>query len=252
MTAIREIVAKSILTKTGIEGYDYCINPYVGCEHGCTYCYATFMKRFTRHQEPWGDFVDVKVNAPQVLARQLKRARKGSLLIGTVTDPYQPSEQHYQVTRGCLEALPGQGFSVNILTRSSLCVRDIDLFQRLDDITVGLSITTDNEDIRKIFEPRAPSIRSRVAALGTLRKAGIAVYAFIGPMLPLDPEKMVAELKDSVDEVLVDRLNYANKVKRLYRAAGMESYLEDEYFTWCALRLKAGFEEKGIPVSIIS
>ena len=141
---------------------------------------------------------------------------------------------------------------MNILTRSPLCVRDIDLFQRLDDITVGLSITTDNEAMKRLFEPRSPSIRSRIAALRHLHKAGIATYAFIGPMLPLDPEKMVEELKDAVDEVLVDRLNYANKVKRLYRAAGMESYLENEYFTWCALRLKAGFEEKGIPVSVIS
>ena len=99
---VRKISAKSILTKTGIEGYGYCINPYVGCEHGCKYCYASFMKRFTGHLEPWGEFVDVKINAPLVLKRQLKRKARGSVLLGTVTDPYQPAEKTYLITRGCL------------------------------------------------------------------------------------------------------------------------------------------------------
>jgi DNA repair photolyase len=118
LITIKETLAKTLLTKTGIEGYDYCINPYVGCEHGCRYCYASFMKCFTGHLEPWSEFVDVKVNAPEVLRRQLRRARKGSILIGTVTDPYQPAEKHYRITRGCLEALLERQFSVNILTRS--------------------------------------------------------------------------------------------------------------------------------------
>src|SRR5512137_679848 len=115
---VKEIVSRSILTKTGIEGYDYCINPYVGCEHGCRYCYASFMKRFTGHQEPWGEFVDVKVNAAQVLRRQLRKATRGSALVGTVTDPYQPAEKDYAITRGCLEALLEQQLSVHLLTRS--------------------------------------------------------------------------------------------------------------------------------------
>src|SRR5512136_3130269 len=102
---VREIFSKTILTRTAISGFDYCVNPYVGCEHGCRYCYASFMKRFTGHLEPWGEFVDAKVNAPEVLRRQLRRARRGDVLLGTVTDPYQPSEKRYLVTRRCLEAL---------------------------------------------------------------------------------------------------------------------------------------------------
>jgi DNA repair photolyase len=124
----REISAKTVLTRTGIAGYDYCINPYVGCEHGCLYCYASFMKRFTGHREPWGEFVDAKVNAPQVLRRQLKKAALGSVLVGTVTDPYQPAEKTYSITRGCLEALLERQFPVQLLTRSPLCLRDRDLF----------------------------------------------------------------------------------------------------------------------------
>jgi len=251
LLTIKEIFAKNILTKTGIEGYDYCINPYVGCAHGCRYCYATFMKRFTGHMEPWGDFVDVKVNAPEALRRQLRRAQKGSILIGTVTDPYQPAEKHYRITRGCLEALLERQFSVNILTRSSLVVRDIDLFGHFEDISVGLSVTTDREEIKKIFEASSPSIKSRVEALKTLHEKGIPTYAFIGPMLPLDPGKLFEMLTCVVDEVLIDRLNYSNKVKSIYRKAGYAAYLEDAYFIQTASILKESFEKKGIPVSVI-
>ena len=247
----RDILVKTVLTKTGIEGYDYCINPYVGCAHGCSYCYATFMKRFTGHMEPWGEFVDVKVNAPEVLQRQLKRARKGSVLIGTVTDPYQPAEKHYRITRGCLEALLEQQFPVNVLTRSPLVVHDIDLFKQFEGIAVGLSITTDREDIRKIFEPNSPSIRSRIKALKTLHESDISTYAFIGPILPLDPERLSEMLVGIVDEVLIDRLNYSNKVKSLYRKSGFSQYLEDAYFIQKASILKESFEMKGIPVSVI-
>src|SRR3972149_1263020 len=117
---IREIFSKTILTKTAITGFDYCINPYVGCGHGCRYCYASFMKRFTGHKEPWGEFIDVKVNEPLLLKNQLKRAKPGMVAISTVTDPYQPIEKIYKITRGCLEALLDKQFPVNLLTRSPL------------------------------------------------------------------------------------------------------------------------------------
>ncbi len=248
---IREILAKNVLTKTGIEGYDYCINPYVGCAHGCRYCYASFMKRFTGHMEPWGEFVDVKMNAPEVLRRQLRRAKKGSVLVGTVTDPYQPIEKRYRITRGCLEALLEYQFPVNILTRSPLVIRDIDLFTQFNDISVGLSVTTDKEEIKKIFEPNSPSIQSRIKTLKMLHNEGVSTYAFIGPMLPLAPEKLIETLAKVVDEVLIDRLNYSNKVRWLYRNAGLTRYLEDAYFMRTASSLKEGFENKGISVSVI-
>ena len=248
---IRDIFAKTVLTKTGIEGFDYCINPYVGCAHGCRYCYATFMKRFTGHLEPWGEFVDVKVNAPEVLRRQLRRARKGSILIGTVTDPYQPAEKHYQVTRGCLEALLECQFPINILTRSPLCVRDVDLFKKFEDLAIGLSVTTNSEKIKKVFEPHSPSIQARIQALQTIHEEGVRTYTFIGPMLPLDPARLSEMLVGIVDEVLIDRLNYSNKVKSLYRKSGLALYLEDTYFIQTSSALKEGFEKEGIPVSVI-
>ncbi len=153
---IREITARSALTRTGIEGYDYCLNPYVGCGHGCRYCYATFMKRFTGHSEPWGDFVDVKANVAHVLRRQLKRVREGTLLIGTVTDPYQPLEKRYRLTRDCLSALVPTPLEVHILTRSPLVVRDTDILRQLSHVEVGLSITTNREDVSRSLNRGPP------------------------------------------------------------------------------------------------
>jgi DNA repair photolyase len=248
---VREIFARTILTKTGIEGYDYCINPYVGCEHGCRYCYASFMKRFTGHPEPWGEFVDVKVNAPLVLARQVRRTGKGSVLVGTVTDPYQSVEGTYGITRACLEVLASMNFSVNVLTRSPLCVRDLDVFRRFRDLEVGLSVTTDDEEVKALFEPRSPSIKARIDALKRLRGAGIRTYAFVGPMLPLDPNVLGEKLKGTVDEVLMDRMNYPNKVAAIYRRHNLLNCLSPEYFDRTAAVLKAELEKGGIRVSLL-
>jgi len=248
---VKEIFAKTVLTKTAIPGFDYCINPYVGCGHGCRYCYASFMKRFTGHLEPWGEFVDVKVNAPYLLRKQLKRARHGIVGLSTVTDAYQPLERKYQLTRKCLEALVDAQFSVDLLTRSPLCLRDMDLFKRFKRIEVGFSITTHDERVKRIFEPRSPSILSRVEALRSLHQEKIRTYAFIGPMLPLDPKPLVSMLDGLIDEVLIDRMNYPNKVKAIYRKARLDQYLEEDYFHLAGTELKERFQKKGISVSMI-
>jgi DNA repair photolyase len=208
------------------------------------------MKRFTGHREPWGEFIDVKVNAPQLLRKQLKRARQGIVALSTVTDPYQPLEEKYQLTRGCLEVLLEDQFFVNILTRSPLCLRDIDLFKQFKKIEVGLSITTHDEGIKNIFEPHSPSIRSRVETLRVLRQEGIGTYVFIGPMLPLDPIPLVTMLEGLFDEVLIDRMNYPNKVKAIYRKAKLDQYLEEDYFHLVGMELKERFEQKGIAITM--
>ncbi len=247
----REIAAKTILTKTGISGFDYCVNPYVGCEHGCAYCYAGFMKRFTGHGEPWGQFVDIKVNAPEVLRRQVKKKRGGRLLVGTVTDPYQPAEREYQVTRRCLEVLGDGTLDVTLLTRSPLCLRDVDIITRIEGMEVGVTVTTDRDEMRRLFEPFAPPIESRIEALRTLHGERVRTYAFVGPMLPLDPLRLIEALSGAVDEVLVDRLNYSNKVKALYRKADLTRFLDDAYFVDTACALREGFRKEGVPVSVL-
>jgi DNA repair photolyase len=117
-------------------------------------------------------------------------------------------------------------------------------------IEVGFSITTHDERIKNIFEPHSPSIQSRVKALGILRQERIQTYAFVGPMLPLDPKPLTAMLDGLVDEVLIDRMNYSNKVKAIYRKNKLDPYLEENYFRLVGMELKERFEKKGIAVTM--
>ena len=204
---VREIEARSILSKSKI--YDYAINPYTGCQHACSYCYARFMKRFTGHKEPWGEFVDVKINAPDLLQIEIKKKKKGRVWVSGVCDPYQPIEAKYKLTRKCLEILVRNHWPVTIQTKSPLVLRDIELLKGAGDIEVAFTITTADEDIRRLFERGAPSIRDRIKALDDLHRAGVRTYAMIAPMLP-KAEGLAVELRGKVDYALIDRMNYHN------------------------------------------
>ena len=245
---IKEIKAKSILSKTGIPGAHYSINPYTGCSHGCRYCYASFMKRFTNHSEPWGSFVDVKINAPDILKRQIKKSRKGTIVISSVTDPYQPLEVRYELTRKCLEELLPYQFSVDILTKSPLVQRDIDLFKQFKDIEVGITITTNDERMREIFEPNAPPIEARIRTIKKLHAARIKTYAFIGPLLPMKPEILCEKLAGSVDYVFIDRMNYIMKTLALYKRSKLDAWLDREFLDEIVERLEHGFKGKQVHV----
>jgi len=180
---IREVEAKSILNKSKI--YDYCLNPYTGCQVNCRYCYARlFMRRYSGHQEPWGAFVDVKMNAPQLLRKQIVRAKKGTVWVASVCDPYQPLEERYQLTRKCLEILAEARFPVVIQTKSALILRDLEILAKFQEIEVGMTVTTEDERMARIFEPGASPVRERIGILGQIRSRGISTFAFVGPLLP--------------------------------------------------------------------
>jgi len=245
---IKEIKVKSVLTRSGIPGVDYCINPYVGCAHGCRYCYATFMKRYTGHTEVWGGFVDVKINAPEVLQRELKRKEKGRIIISSVTDAYQPVEGRCKITRQCLEVLLQYQFPVDILTKSPLVLRDMDLIKRFEDIEVGITITTDDEAIRKAIEPKAPPIAARINALKALHDKGIKTYAFIGPMLPMNPEALIERIISHADSIIMDRMNYTSKILQIYQHMNLHQWLDKGFVEDIIPRLMKGFSGK--PVSI--
>jgi DNA repair photolyase len=211
---VNQIECRSILNKSGIPGIDYALNPYVGCEHACVYCYADFMRRFTGHREPWGTFVDVKVNASEVLRRQLKRLSPGLVSFGTVTDPYQLAEAHYKITRECLKELVGRGFPVSILTKSALVLRDLDLLKALEALEVGFTVTVLDERVRREFEPHASPSHARLEALRELADAGVKTWLFFGPVLPYFSDSweqiegmFTAAAAARVDHVLVDTLN---------------------------------------------
>ena len=182
---IDTVQCRSILTRSKIPGIDFGINPYIGCAHKCQYCYAVFMKKFTGHTEPWGDFVDVKTNAPEVLRLQLQRLKKrASINFGTVCDAYQPIESQYKITRRCLEALIPYRHEVSVLTKSDLIVRDIDILKKLHDIEIGFTITTADNTIKHIFEPRTPPAARIFKAIRLLARERLSTWVFVAPVLP--------------------------------------------------------------------
>jgi DNA repair photolyase len=206
------------------------------------------MKRFTGHTEPWGTFVDVKSNAREVLQRQLRRTTRGYVMISSVTDPYQPLEQQYGLTRRCLEVLLQNQFSTGILTKSPLVLRDMDLLERFEEIEVGITVTTEDEKIRNIFEPHAPPIDARVEALKKLHDRGIHTYAFIGPLLPQNPEALAKKISPHVDSVLIDRMNYPSKTVNLYRRHNLAEWLDPGFIDWILERLKGDFKGKEVNI----
>jgi DNA repair photolyase len=208
---IREIFCKSLLNKSAI--CDYCINPYVGCQHGCLYCYAEYYtKKYTAHEEPWGSFVDIKINAPQILKKEILKKKHGSIFISSLTDAYQPLEKKYELTRKILKILVPLKFSVIVQTKSCLVLRDIDILKQLKECEVGFTITTLDEKIRRIFEPFSSPVEKKLDALKSLKENGIKTYVFFGPVLPYLSDKNLEEYfetikKLEVDEVMVDKLN---------------------------------------------
>ncbi|MBF8250539.1 MAG: Radical SAM domain protein [Deltaproteobacteria bacterium] len=226
---IREIKAKSVLSKSQV--YDYALNPYVGCTHACVYCYARFMKRFTGHREMWGEFLDVKINAPELLMKEIGRKKPGRVWVSGVCDPYQTAEKRYGLTKRCLEILIENGWAVTVQTKSPLVLRDLEILKRSQDSEVCLTVTTADENIRRIFEPGAPSI------------------AMIAPVLP-GAEGLVEMLKGCVDHVLVDRLNY-HYADRIYKKHKMEWAMEDGFFRRMGETLRKGFEKEGIPCQML-
>jgi len=214
MSHIQEIIVKSALVKSRIYEVDYVINPYVGCTHGCKYCYARFMKRYTGHKEPWGTFVDVKTNIATLISDELarKKAKNGLILLSSVTDPYQPIEKNYELTRNCLKHLLRYDRTISILTKSALVTRDIDLLSQFKECEVGFTITTYDDNIREVLEPEASPIEQRISALRKLHDQGIATYVFLGPIIPVLTEQSLTRLLDVfsegfVDRLLVDKLN---------------------------------------------
>jgi len=206
------------------------------------------MKRYSGHTEAWGSFVDVKINAPEILQKQLKKARRGRVMISSVTDAYQPIESKYKLTRQCLEILLQYQFPVDILTKSPLVLRDTDLIKKFKDIEVGITITTHDEDISRVFEPNAPSIIARMRALKTLHDNRIKTYAFIGPALPMNPETLSEKINPHVDSIIIDRMYYTSKTLKIYERMNLSKWLDKDFIDDIIQRLKNGFAGK--PVSI--
>ncbi len=223
---IQHLTAKKIITRTRIGVAKYVINPYIGCTFGCLYCYARFIGPFKYTNSTWGRDVWVKINAAQLVEKELFKA-KGDFFLSSVCDPYQHIEKKYGLTRKIIEILTLHLRKVHLMTKSSLILRDLDL---LKDISVTLTITTDREDVRKILEPGAPSVEERIETLRKMKQAGIDISVFVGPVLVMNAENLAWKLSKYVSKVTLDALNYQTQVQAVYAKYGWTDWLTKEKF----------------------
>ena len=209
---IRDVETKNIMTKSSLPVGGYSVNPYVGCTHGCKYCYASFMKRFTGHTESWGTFLDIKHWPAIKNPRKYKGQR---VVIGSVTDGYLPQEKEIRNTRRILEQLKNSGAEILICTKSDLVLRDIDLLKEMGKVTVSWSINTLDEKFQADMD-QAVSISRRLEAMKQVYEAGIRTVCFISPVFPgiTDFEKIFERVKDQCDLVWLENLNLRGGFKQ--------------------------------------
>lgn len=208
---IRTIDVQSIMTKSSLPVGGYSVNPYVGCPHACKYCYASFMKRFTGHTEAWGTFLDVKRWKPVDNPHKYDGQR---IVIGSVTDGYNPYEAEFGNTRRLLEELKGTQAEIMICTKSDLVLRDLDLLKRFPKVTVSWSVNTLDEQFRSDMD-RAVSIERRLAAMRRTYEAGIRTVCFVSPIFPgiTDVKAIIERVKDFADLIWLENLNLRGQFK---------------------------------------
>lgn len=255
---INEVEVKSVLTKTNLPVSDYAVNPYVGCTHACKYCYASFMKRFTNHPEPWGEFVDVK-SWPEI--KHPERYAGKEMFLSSVTDPYQPIEKKYGRTRAVLEQLAGSGCTMSISTKSDLILRDLDLIKSFPGAHVSWSINTLDEDFQRAMD-RGVSIERRLEAMRQFYEAGVQTTCFISPIFPgiTDVEAIIERAKGQCNLVWLENLNLRGdyrprilewvhenhpELDGLYR--DIYAKKSRNYWTGLDARIRAYCEEQGMP-----
>ena len=210
---VNKITVKSVITKSNLPVCDYSVNPYVGCTHACKYCYASFMKRFTGHTEPWGTFLDVK---HWESIKNPGKYRGKEFFIGSVTDPYNPQEAEYKRTRAFLEQMQGSGAKISIQTKSDLVLRDLELIQTFPDARVGFSINTLDEDFKNDMD-KAVSIERRLTAMKAFHDAGVRTTCFISPIFPgiTDVEAIIDRVKGQCNLIWLENLNLRGDYKKV-------------------------------------
>lgn len=208
---IQEIEVQSVMTKSSLPVGGYSVNPYVGCPHACKYCYASFMKRFTGHTEPWGTFLDVKHWKPIANPHKYDGER---IVIGSVTDGYNLYEAEFRNTRRLLEELRGTQAELMICTKSDLVLRDLDLLKQFPKVTVSWSVNTLDEEFRADMD-RAVSIERRLRAMQQVYEAGIRTVCFVSPIFPgiTDVKAIIEKVKGYADLIWLENLNLRGQFK---------------------------------------
>lgn len=266
---VKYTITNNALSKSSLPGLRYALNPYIGCSHGCIYCYAKQYCKSRDVFENWGRVIYVKINLLNKLSREAKDLREGSVGVGTITDAYQPIEAIFRSTRRAIQLLLKSGVEISIQTKNPLVLRDTDiLLQHRDKVNIGLTITTLSNDRSLIIEPRAPLPKSRINTLIKLSSMGLKTWVFYGPVIPKfnDDDKTVDEILKicletnstlyvdplRVKPFLLDRENplyvfvkdhYTNAWKRDFTLSVMKKCLAS------GLDCRRGFEETPLDTS---
>ena len=219
---VRHKSVKTIMTKSKLPASDYAVNPYVGCPHKCVYCYACFMKRFTGHNEPWGEFIDIKEFPP---IKNPSKYDGQKLFFGSVTDCYNPYEVEHKKTQELLKQFIGTKAEITIATKSSLVTRDLDILKLIPCLTVAFSINTTDEGFCEDMD-NASSIKERIEAMKILHENGINTATFISPIFPAitSVEKIVQATKAYCNSYWLENLNLRGGYKQV-----IMDYVERKY-----------------------
>lgn len=219
---VKEVKVNDYLTLSKLPSADYVINPYIGCSHACKYCYASFMKRFTNHEEDWGDFIDIKLCDKPIDKNKIKGK---NIFLSSVTDCYNEFEETYQITRRILNEIKDVDFSLNISTKSKLILRDLDILKDCKDLVVSMSINTIDENFKNDMD-KASSIKERFETLKVLHDNGIKTVVFMSPIFPYITEwKEIIEVsKEYIDEYWFENLNLRGPYKKV-----ILDYIKEKY-----------------------
>lgn len=219
---IKTVEVKNIISKSNIPGADFTINPYIGCPHACKYCYACFMKKFTNHPEPWGEFCDVKVQAEPL---NVKKLVGKNVFLSSATDCYNPLEKEFETTRRILEQLTGADCKLSITTKSALILRDLDLLKQMKNLTVSFSINTLDEKFKNDMDKASP-IAERLEALRILHENGVPTAIFMSPIFPYitDFKAIIRASKGFVNEYWFENLNLRHPYKNI-----IMKYIQDKH-----------------------
>ncbi len=231
--------AKSILTKTGgyLSAFTHTLQPYKGCEFSCAYCYvrALPVQRMSPERRPWSNWIAPKTNAVALLADEARRGRleHARIFFSSATDPYTPIERRLKLTRGCLEVMREYPPAALVLqTRSPLVLRDLQLLRAIPRMVVNITVTTDDENIRRALEPDSPAIHKRIEALAALKSAGIRTQATLSPLLPCNAERLADMLDPVIDRVIVDDFFEGDGAGGRRSRQAIETLTELGYAAW--------------------
>lgn len=262
MITIATAPVKTYLSKSKIPGFDYVINPYIGCPHKCVYCYAEYIRKFTGHPEEWGDFLDVKTCDVPLKPSKLFHTR---VMLSSVTDPYNPYEKQYERTRRMLKELQFCQAYVFILTKSALVLRDVDILKKMPGSEVALSFSSADERFRELAEPGAAGVEEKINVLKTLHENGIKTAVMAAPILPgiSDWKAIIETTLPYTDRYGFDSLNmrpaYQKKVMAFIGthypdllSLYADIYLKEETSYWSKLEQEIAqyCREQNIPADI--